>query len=97
MLEVKPRVFAAAALYAALVQQSQRYSDKLGLCSPWGRALQEESNLKEEDLLACARQLIKHVQEEPVTTSKRKLIAAKKKYLCDKYQGVAGLDLPTIQ
>lgn len=96
MLEVKPRVFAAAALYAALTQQSQRYPDKLALSSTWGRALQEESNLKEADLIVCARQLVKHVQEEPVTTSKRKLIAAKKKYLCDKYQNVASLDLPII-
>jgi len=96
MLEVKPRVFAAAALYAAQVQQSQRWPDKLAHSSNWGRALQEESNLREEELIDCARLMIKHVQEEPVTTSKRKLIAAKKKYQTDKFNFVANLELPVI-
>lgn len=96
MLEVKPHVFAAAALYAALCQQSQRYPDKLGAAQNWCLALQEESMLKEEDLIACARNIVKHVREEPVTTSKRKLIAAKKKYLLEKYQSVALLNLPVI-
>jgi cyclin B len=96
MLDVKPRVFAAAALYAALKQQSQRYSTKLGTASVWGRQLREESNLVEEDLIQCAQNIVKHVREEPVTTSKRKLIAAKKKYLLDKHQCVASLELPVI-
>jgi cyclin B len=96
MLEVKPRVFAAAAVYAALVQQSQRYNTKLEQKNVWCRALQEESNLTEEELIPCARNIIKHVREEPITTSKRKLIAAKKKYLMEKHGFVAQLELPNI-
>ena len=95
-LEVRPRVFAAAAVYAALVQQSQRYSNKLKSEGVWNRLLREESNLTEAELIPCARNIIKQVREEPVTTSKRKLIAAKKKYQTERYQNVAQLDLPEI-
>jgi hypothetical protein len=96
MLDVKPRVFAAAAVYAALTQQSQRYGAKLGAASVWCRQLQEESNLTEEELLPCARNIVKHVKEEPITTSKRKLIAAKKKYQHERNMCVAQLELPVI-
>lgn len=96
MLEVKPRVYAAAALYAALRQQNMYYHEDLYDAPVWSKALQEESNLKEADLIPCAKLLMKHVAEEPTTTSKRKLIAAKKKYSLDKNQNVAMLPLPNI-
>jgi cyclin B len=98
MLEVKPRVFAGAAIYAALIQQKERYSEQLHGRheSCWSKALQEESNLKESDLLSCARLLVKNAKEEPITTSKRKLNAAKKKYSLEKFQSVALLALPRI-
>ena len=96
MLEVKPRIFAASSIYAALVQQSQRYNEKLDNKLIWNRILQEESNLTIEDILPCAKLIIQHVREEPITTSKRKLNAAKKKYSLDKYLFVGKLDLPVL-
>jgi transcription initiation factor TFIIIB Brf1 subunit/transcription initiation factor TFIIB len=96
MLEVKPRVFAGAAVYCALLQQNQRYPGNLGGTETWNRVLREESNLTTADIMGCAENLIKNVKEEPITTSKRKLIAAKKKYLLDKNKKVAELELPII-
>lgn len=95
MLDVKPREYAAAALYASLKQQSCQFSS-LGDLEVWNRALREESNLEEADLVGCARKMVKHVSEEPQTTSKRKLIACKKKYSGEKFNNIAALPLPTI-
>lgn len=95
MLQVKPHVFAAAAVYAALKQQNTQYP-VLATVECWPTCLQEESGLKEADLLDYATLMIRHVSEEPVTTSKRKLIACKKKYASEKYQSVSNLILPTF-
>lgn len=62
----------------------------------WPDLLIEESGLDEIDLVPMAKEMIKHVGEEPVTSSMRRLIAAKKKYLNDRYLNVAELLLPTI-
>lgn len=95
MLDVKPREYAAAAIYAALKQQNCQFA-KLKDLQVWTRALREESNLEEADILECARKIVKHTNEEPQTTSKRKLIATKKKYSTEKYQNIAALPLPEI-
>eukprot|EP01038_Epipyxis_sp_PR26KG_P003985 gene3985-5709_t len=87
---VLPHVLAAAAVYLALKQQAPR-SEKV-----WNRTLEEESGLTEADLINTAKIMIKHVSEEPVTTSKRHLNAARKKYSSERYQHVASLDLPII-
>lgn len=54
------------------------------------------TGLDEKDLVPVAKALIKHVSEETVTSSQRRLIAARKKYLNDKFLNVAELDLPCI-
>ena len=95
MLLFQPHKFAAASLYAALKQQNCQVT-KLKNSNVWSRTLEEESGLKEADLLACARTIVKHVDEETETASKRKLNAAKKKYSSDKFAYVATLPLPTI-
>lgn len=95
MLQEKPHVFAAATLYAALMQtriSDQRSNDR----SVWTRSLQEETGVTEAELLGCARLIIQHASEEPETASRRRLIAAKKKYTLEKYQYVATLPLPQI-
>jgi hypothetical protein len=99
----KPSELVSAALYAALqheVQENCRYdSDNDDDDYPhavWPDILIEETGFDESDLLQLARSMMKHVGEEPVTTSMRHLIAAKKKYLNDKYFNVAELSLPTI-
>ena len=104
MLHNKPHHFAAACLYCALLQsrmtilQHNHYtnSNTIRNESIWTLKLQEESGLSENELKNCAKIIMQHVSEEPETASKRRLIAAKKKYLLEKYQSVAELALPVI-
>lgn len=95
MLEYPPHKFAAAALYAALKQQSCQFSS-LRQASPWHMILQEESGLQESDIIDIARTIIKHVAEDAETASRRRLVSAKKKYTSDKYQNITQLELPII-
>jgi hypothetical protein len=97
-LNYAPHIFAAAGLYAAL---SQQYEASLTFDSNyskpiWGLALQEQSGLRVEDIKDCARIIVKHVNEESETASRRKLIAAKKKYASEKHFFVSTLHLPLL-
>jgi hypothetical protein len=94
-LTVTPHVYAAACVYAALLQQNDQY---VGARSRpvWPSILEEMTGLKASDLTAAAKALIKHCGEEPETSSKRKLIATKRKYSLSKYGNVADLILPKI-
>jgi G2/mitotic-specific cyclin-B, other len=99
----KPSQLVSASLYAALVldvQDNIRYDsdDEEKDISPavWPDLLIEETGFDESDLLPVAKVLMHHVGEEPVTTSMRHLIAAKKKYLNDKFFNVAEMGLPTL-
>lgn len=99
-LQFKPSRFVCSALYAALVQENDetyRYdSDDERIPDPWPEILVEETGYDESDLIPLARMMLKHVDEEPITTSMRRLIAAKKKYSHDKYFNVSDLDHPII-
>lgn len=92
MLCLLPHKFAAAAIYAALKQQNGTIFD-LESAIIWTTALHEESGFTANDLESCAKVIIRHVQEDPQTASKRKLIATKQKYSKDNYSGVAQLEL----
>lgn len=94
MLSNKPHKFAAAAVYAALKQQSMQFHK---LDSPiWTSSIQEESGLLEADVTTIAQVIMKHVSEEPETASRRRLVATKKKYSHEKYLNVSSLVLPSI-
>lgn len=95
-LNIPPHVFAAATVYAALRQQNHQFGmqPKMAALSTWPRRLVEETGLTEEQLHEHMDRIVRHVSEEPQTTSKRKLVAAKKKYSADKYLNVAALVLP---
>jgi cyclin B len=95
MLTVAPHIFAAASLYAALKQESMQYT-RLNLASCWNRILQEESGLQESDIIPTARIIIQHVSEEVETASRRRLIAAKKKYSAEKHYNISSLPLPVF-
>ena len=95
IFNLSPRQYAAAAIYAALQQQNTQYPD-MSHMSVWPRELVEESGLEESEVLPHAREMIKHVGEETVTTSKRRLVATKKKYQSAKFDNVASLPLPTF-
>lgn len=92
-LKFKPHVVAASCVYLALKQQAIH---SLSNEQIWHKSLVEETGLLESDLVECASKLIKHVGEEAVTSSKRKLIAAKKKYGQEKFLNVAALEFPVI-
>ena len=93
MLQYAPYKFVAAAILAALKQQFPEESNR---SSVWPKVLAEETGFTEADLLPIARSIVVHVGEEPVTASKRLLIAAKKKYDHDRYQSVSRLPLPVF-
>jgi G2/mitotic-specific cyclin-B, other len=94
MLNCPPNQFAAAALFAAL---NHRAADEPApSTSVWTVELSELTNYNEGDLMQCASTILKHVQEETVTASKRQLIAAKKKYSAEKYQAISTLPVPVI-
>jgi G2/mitotic-specific cyclin-B, other len=95
MLCVLPHKFAAAAVYASLMQQNENIPRLKGT-PVWSRILQEESGLAETDLKPCARNIISHVREESETASKRRLVATKKKYSTGAFIGISTLPLPRI-
>ena len=94
ILSIKPHVLACTSIYCALRQQSSQYPSIK--TSSWPKCLEEESGYKESDLTEWAKTIIKHVNEEPETASRRKLIAAKKKYSSEKYSNISGLPLPSF-
>jgi hypothetical protein len=94
MLEVKPHHFAASCVYAALHQQNTEFSCEHSI---WCKTLEEESGLREIDIIDHARKIVQHVSEEPETASKRRLVAAKKKHSNEKnFKNVASLPLPSF-
>lgn len=95
MLTVAPHKFAAAAIFASLKQQSHQYSP-LKDSSAWNQTLQEESGLEESDIIDLARNLVTHVSEEIETASRRRLVAAKKKFSNERYQSISSLPLPVF-
>jgi hypothetical protein len=106
-LKIKPSLFAAGAVYAALVQQAESLylssgrahdpaNDEVPTPSIWPDILIMESDYDQKDVVRVARRMIHHVSEEPVTTSMRRLVATKKKYLNDKFHHIADLSLPTF-
>lgn len=105
-LTEQPNFFAAAALYAALQKIEQENYDESHLSSimfpfprhksVWTFQLSEVTGLQERDIIVCARRIIQHVSEEPETISKRRLVAAKKKFASSKYDLVSSLTLPSF-
>ena len=96
MLNCPPHKFAASALYAALNQCASTQSQGPQRKSVWTVELTELTGLSEADLLFCASNILKHVQEEAVTASKRQLVATKKKYSIDKYFNISLLPVPRL-
>ena len=94
-VEYKPHIFAAAAIYAALKQQTSTIK-KLTGATVWSPLLQEETGLLEADLKKCAAMIIRCASQSTLTASKRELVAAKKKFASDKYLNVSTLQLPYI-
>ena len=100
MLDMRPNKFAATALYAALsfrpsVQQDNPQAGHPP-DNPWTAELETLTGFSKADLIFGACNILRHVQEETVTASKRQLIAAKKKYAADKYNAISTLPVPQL-
>lgn len=95
-LLMQPHMFAASALYAALVQRSQYSSDQEDWKCTWPQVLVLESGLTESEVIETARTIIGHIMEEPETASKRRLNAIRKKYTSERFMGAAHLSIPCI-
>ena len=94
MLNYPPNQFVAAAVFAAL--NCRPAGDPSPASSAWTVELSELTAYAEGDLIQCASTILKHVQEETVTASKRQLVAAKKKYAAEKYNGISSLPVPIL-
>lgn len=94
MLNSPPNQFVAAALFAALHHRSD--GAPAPHTSVWTVELSELTSYTEADLMQCASTILRHVQEETVTASKRQLVAAKKKYAAEKYQAISTLPVPVL-
>lgn len=100
-LSVLPSHFTAAAIMAALWKRKSETHNfatqpPITAESVWPKLLIDATGYTGENLLPCARNMILNAGQEPVTTSQRRLIAAKKKYSQDKYSNIAALPLPII-
>ena len=98
-LSFAPHRMAATALFAALYQREEFVGnvpvDVHDMKKFWG-PLEIETGYSADVLLSYARVMVKHVSEEPETTSKRHLTACKKKYSSAKYMSVSNLALPLM-
>lgn len=95
MLEHPSYKVVSASILAALRQQLPSDTAS-GQSFVWPSILAEETGYQEGDLVPLASLMIRHVSEEPLTASKRLLVAARKKYDHDKYQNVSRLPLPIL-
>ena len=100
-LSVLPAHFAAAAVLTALWKRKSETHNPLTdppitASMIWPAILEEASGFTGETLMPCARNLVLHAGQEPITTSQRRLIAAKKKYTQEKYFNIAALPLPVL-
>jgi hypothetical protein len=92
-LSYVPHEFAAACLYAALVQQNPTATESER--AVWNTTLYEDCGIAEEKLMTIARGVLGHM-EEVHRTSKRVLLAARKKYSQDTYSRVTELAIPQL-
>lgn len=86
MLNYPPSLVGCSAVYLAL-----NNPDIVGRSevAGWHPLLAEYAGYSREEVEKCAAKISKKVSEEPVTASKRQLIAVKKKYGHEKYQFVS--------
>ena len=94
-LQNDPHVMAAGALYAALLKEDQltQFVENKPTMF-WNNTLVIETGLRASELVYLAKNMVKHVSEEPETASKRRLIACKKKFSHEKFSSVSTMSLP---
>lgn len=100
MLNSRPNKFAAYALYAALcyVGLDKELGDVASHVpdNVWTPELATLTGFSEADLYRGAFNILKHVEEETITASKRRLNAVKNKYAIKEYNTVSTLPVPQM-
>lgn len=77
ILNYTPKTIAASAVYIAI---RSAYIDGPENFECWTPALIEESGLQKPDFAECATIMLRHINEIPVASTRRKLDASRKKY-----------------
>jgi len=98
-INYEPHMMAATSIFAAMHQQEESIGTPLQTMADlnkFWKILAIETGFQAEALLPYARVMIRHVNEEPETASRRRLTACKKKFSASKYMGVSALPLPTL-
>lgn len=92
----KPSVYAAASVYLAL--KTVCLECEMDDCDSlvWTAELVEETSLQVKDLIECARVLLYHAGQTPVSSSRRKLEAVKKKYNTKPTHFISTIALPIL-
>ena len=88
MLKFSPSLVSCAAVFLAFNNEDVNEDLPAGGTS-YPAALHEYSGYALDEVSECARLIAKKVGEEPVTASRRQLVAVKKKYATDKYRNVS--------
>jgi hypothetical protein len=89
MLQFDPSLVCASAVYLSLNNDS--IVGKRNLAG-WDPVLAEYTGFDEAEVMFCAAMVAKKVSEEPVTASRRQLIAVKRKYSLEKFLGVSSTE-----
>ncbi|GMI17200.1 hypothetical protein TrLO_g6316 [Triparma laevis f. longispina] len=86
MLKFPPSLVSCASVFLAFNNEEiNDVDDTLG----YPQALKEYSGYSLKEVQECAVLIAKKVGEEPVTASRRQLVAVKKKYASDKYRNIS--------
>jgi len=98
MLKFKPSLVAAAAVILALNNCEVARAANNGNVIGFPLIILEYTGFSKEELYKCAVLIARKVGEEPVTASRRQLVAVKRKYDSSRYENVSSrLGLPTAE
>jgi hypothetical protein len=89
MLKFEPSLVSCAAVHLAVNNNDVLGIDHSAPTCGYPSVLQQYTGYSKEEVEECAAIIAKKVSEEPVTASRRQLIAVKKKYNAEKYSCVS--------
>ncbi|CAM9384150.1 unnamed protein product [Discosporangium mesarthrocarpum] len=85
----RPSLLAAAAVFLSRILD-------MGVDEAWNESLASFLNIPRDSLESCARMIIKFLKDEPVTASRRLLVAVKKKFVAERFLAVGIDQLPVM-
>ncbi|CAM9248683.1 unnamed protein product [Choristocarpus tenellus] len=88
-LSFRPSLLAAAAVFLSRIPD-------MDVASAWDDTMVKFCNIPRESLDSCARMIIKFLLDEPVTASRRHLVAVKRKFVAERFLAVGIDKLPKM-